>query len=100
MEKQLSEKIEKALRKLMDEDHYKINAFQLQEWLIDVKKLETEKINLLNKGDVSGSLPTEAEIEKFARIWGDQWMYSRVAFEGYREGAKWMLRMLFGGNDR
>lgn len=55
MEKQLSEKIEKALRKLMDEDHYKINAFQLQEWLIDAVKLETHKINLLSKGDVKRS---------------------------------------------
>lgn len=99
MEKQLSEKIEKALRKLMDEDHYKINAFQLQEWLTDAVKLETHKINLLSKGDVSGSLPTEAEIEKYAKIWGDQWMYNRVAYEGYREGAKWALRM-FVGNDR
>lgn len=42
MKKELSEKIEKVLRKLMDEDHYKINAFQLQEWIIEAKKLEAE----------------------------------------------------------
>ena len=41
----LGDKIEKVLRKLMDENNYKVNALQLQEWLIDARKLETDGFN-------------------------------------------------------
>lgn len=61
-----------------------------------ILELEEQVKKLSSNTVLAVPLPTDAEIEKYAKIWGDQWMYSRVAFEGYREGAKWMLRMYVG----